>query len=219
MSEGNQIAAAAASRHGVRVGMPADLCVRAIVSAIDAIARVEFLSYSVFPSLEARLRRTPPAAAARQEALVHDRSGWRLFEQTRADLDVHRLEALVAALGPDVALGMTSRVALADGTLRHLLMMDFRCDVGPHAQDAVVDALRVMGHGHGVLLDSGASYHFYGLELVDDDGWRRFMGQALLVAPLVDVRYIAHRLIDGFSVLRVTATTSKPTVPMVVAVW
>jgi hypothetical protein len=114
-------------------------------------------------------------------------------------------------------LGMCSRCLLADNTVAHIPMMDFRCQIlGENAEriEGVVNSIAGMS---GVLLESGRSYHWYGFELLNPQDWVTFMGTCLLYSPLVDTRYIAHRLKEWNGVLRVSAGGSKPKVPVVQA--
>ncbi len=133
-------------------------------------------------------------------------------ELTEEGIDLLRRE--------DHALAVTSEVTLEDGSRRHIAMMDFRVSAAPSVlrthRDRLVAVLRGMGERAGVLFRSGASFHYYGLKLLTHDEWRTFLGRALLVAPLVDARYVAHRLIEGFGVLRIHSSKDKPTTPHLV---
>ncbi len=73
-----------------------------------------------------------------------------------------------------------------------------------------------MGVGGGFLLQSGESYHFYGKGLLDDRALVRFLGQALLLAPVIDRAWIAHQLIEGASALRISKKPSGSGEPVVV---
>lgn len=124
-------------------------------------------------------------------------------------LEEHQLSGAVLAL--------TSRCRLVDGSQGHLPMLDFRCEPNDYFLHLLRVGLTRMVRGGGAFLRSGRSFHFYGFRPLDDDGWRRFMAQALLLAPLTDVRYIAHRLLDGFADLRLTTSSVKPIEPTVAA--
>jgi len=54
-----------------------------------------------------------------------------------------------------------------------------------------------------------------GATLLSNDEWVRFMGRALLLAPFVDARFIAHRLLDGECCLRVFAKSKTPPTPLI----
>lgn len=119
------------------------------------------------------------------------------------------------AVRPGWALAVSSAIITADGE-RHLPMIDFQCPIGDLYRDVLVAGLTRIGY-RGALLESGASYHFYGRQLLTRDDWRKFMGYTLLLSPFVDTRYVGHRLIDGESVLRIEPHETKPVMPRVVA--
>ena len=99
----------------------------------------------------------------------------------------------------------------------HIPMMDFRCPKGPKNLLRIKKLLRVNGEEEGVILDSGRSYHYYGLNLMSEKGWLRFLGSCLL-SKLVDERYMGHRLIDRCGILRLSACPLRPGIPEVVVV-
>jgi hypothetical protein len=93
---------------------------------------------------------------------------------------------------------------------RHVPMVDF--------------AAQVMGRGEILdwankhlglcltLFDSGRSYHAYGTEPITSRHWIRLMGLLLLAnlpdrPPIVDSRWIGHRLLAGYASLRWTRNT------------
>lgn len=62
--------------------------------------------------------------------------------------------------------------------------------------------------------DSGRSFHGYGATLVTATEWRQLMGRLLLankpnLLPLIDPRWVGHRLIAGYSALRWSCNTSQ----------
>jgi hypothetical protein len=214
--------ASAIGRPAVAVDMAAPAFVLALIRAIPPVQMVRFVSYAVTPSLSSRV--SALGAAVNQdtiahEALVHDTAERLAYELPSADLDEQRIDSLAADLGPDFALALTSLVTLSDRSSGHIPMLDLKCDTSLEAQRSVVELFRRIGSPHGALLDSGQSYHYYGFEVVTESEWRVFLGKCLLSALLVDTRYIAHRLIDGFCSLRINATVTKPKVPTVVACW
>ena len=206
----------------VAVGMPAGAFVVELVRAIPEIETVRFLSYAVSSSLDSRLSALPGEldfTAKLREALVHDPSGRTMYEVCRADVTSQYVDSLKSVLAPNFALALTSRVDLHDGTTGHIPMLDLKCAVSPAGQSAVAEFLREIGCTRGALLDSGQSYHYYGFEAITEPEWRVFLGTCLLSAALVDTRYIAHRLIDGYCSLRINRTVTKPKVPAVIEFW
>lgn len=72
--------------------------------------------------------------------------------------------------------------------------------------------------GGSILLESGESYHAYGARLMSEEQFRRFLGKALLCAPIVDRAYLAHQWTEGRCALRLTAGGGKSNVPKVVSI-
>jgi hypothetical protein len=114
--------------------------------------------------------------------------------------------------------GLCSRVHLLDGTEAQLPLLDFQCSVTDENAAALLEAMRLMGQTWGVLATSGRSYHYYGFEPITLEKWRRFMAHSVLLAPLIDVRYLAHCMIEDMACLRIDARPNQHTEPVVVAV-
>jgi hypothetical protein len=123
----------------------------------------------------------------------------------------------VAALEPQEALGLSSVCTLNDGQPGHIPLLDFSLSLSDENQTLVENAARLLGLQHALVLNSGRSYHVYGLCIFSQNEWIKFLARALLLAPMVDVRYVAHRLIAGHAVLRINATPTKFSEPRVVA--
>ena len=102
-------------------------------------------------------------------------------------------------------VALSSRVRCTDGRDLHIPMLDFRVPVAPHFQSVIEHQLGTM-RVNGWLFSSGRSYHFIGATLLEGfGGLTQFLGRALLFAPIVDGRWIAHQLIEGACALRVSA--------------
>jgi len=124
----------------------------------------------------------------------------------------------VASLSSRSVLALCSICKLKSGSIGHIPMMDFRCSPSKKNLQRIIVALNNIQQAKGVILETGKSYHFYGLNIISDEDWRQFLAKCLLLAPLVDTRYIAHRLQIGACVLRLTACEQKPFSPRVVKV-
>lgn len=153
------------------------------------------------------------------EALRHDstRDGERTFQLTAEDLAGGTLDGESKSLEVGQVMALDSRCTFVDGTPAHLPLMDFR--LLPKAGDLpnVQLALRAIGEMRGAILHSGRSYHYYGFEPVSAGEWLAFSARCLMLAPLTDSRYIAHRLLAGGGTLRLTCTKWKPQSPCVAA--
>ena len=86
----------------------------------------------------------------------------------------------------------------------HIPMLDLEVEAKPENMQFAIDSIKALGQKHGVILMSGASYHYWGFELLTTDEWRAFMHTSLLLDDVVDRRWVGHRLLDGFSNLRLS---------------
>jgi hypothetical protein len=126
------------------------------------------------------------------------------------------VNGISSKLPPKYDLGVASLVYIGDEKF-HIPMMDFKCDYSAKNLKKIKEFLKNIGQV-GVILFSGMSYHFYGINLIPDSDWHEFMGKCLLFNDYVDTRYIAHRLIDGYSCLRISRGTKNRPTPRVVSV-
>ncbi len=109
------------------------------------------------------------------------------------------------------AMKVVSRVRTKDGIF-HIPLLDLDIPVGENGPALAEEVFRALGIRHGAIINSGASYHGWGLELLPDDEWRRFMARALLL-DRIDRRWVGHRLLDGQANLRISEKRGKvPTV-------
>jgi hypothetical protein len=152
-----------------------------------------------------------------REAAKHDprAEAAKRYEIPATEVASGGLDELVARLRPQEVVALCSTCATADGSVRHIPMMDFRLMPGAGSVEVVREMLEAVGQTGGVILGSGRSYHFYGLDLLERDDWLKFLARSLLLAPLTDARYIAHRILEGEGALRVTANEAKPRMPVV----
>ena|SRR5437667_4727817 len=134
-------------------------------------------------------------------------------------MSAKRLQEIARGLAEDRLLGLISRVSLRGGGSGHIPMMDFVCIPSPENLDILTRFLTEIqnGKGEGFLLESGRSYHYYGVELLSEEGWRVFLGKCLLMPGYVDDRYVGHQLVDGHCVLRLSAGKLRSRLPRVVA--
>ena len=128
------------------------------------------------------------------------------------------LTAEVERLSFGQILALSSRLRDDSGHEWHIPMLDYRVPVSDSNQALIVGHLNALGEA-GWVLQSGRSYHFIGDHLLAaPEGLMRFLGTALLFAPLVDGRWIAHQLIEGACSLRLSSGDERQPPPHVVAV-
>ena len=114
-------------------------------------------------------------------------------------------------LGPLEEIAIQSLIRLGrSNSQMHLPMVDFH-------DGATVDDLKktigsMRGHGFEEFFpyDSGKSFHLYCLPLIELEELATFFGRLLLLNepkrnPIVDSRWIGHRLLAGYAALRWTA--------------
>jgi len=131
-------------------------------------------------------------------ALQHDFDlAERRFALSRNQVLDHGIQDLLAELPEGEGLLVCSRLQLVSGKTAYLPMLDFSCPCLEGNARAIRTMVERAGVPEGILVGSGRSYHFYGLEPLSAEHWIRFMALALLFAPITDSRYVAHRLADG----------------------
>jgi hypothetical protein len=194
--------------------LPQDEVIRDIVTrglALRASYATPFWD-SVLVSCFGRGRAVLPVL---QQALFHN------LGQQHLEVEADQWEAglwteLLAGLAPERMLVFSSRVRLHTGEEQHLPLLDFHCPASDQNKDLAALAAELIDTGGGFLLQSGDSYHFYGKQLLDGRALVRFLGQALLLAPVIDRAWIAHQLIEGACALRVSNKPSGSGEPVVV---
>lgn len=110
---------------------------------------------------------------------------------------------------------LNSQVYLKNGSLAHLPLLDFNIEPGADGVALAIRAIKMLGKKNGYLLNSGSSYHYIGCEPMTVEEHRAFLHHALLLAPIVDGRWVAHQLINGSSNLRMGEKNGK--IPYVVS--
>ena len=114
------------------------------------------------------------------------------------------------SLPADRALAVTSKVYLADERKLHMPLIDFQCEPSPKNLRNVKRRMHGMDDAGGFILETARSYHYYGMSLLTDDQWLDFVGQCLLqepdvnMRPYIDIRYLGHRLREGWGSLRIS---------------
>lgn len=141
----------------------------------------------------------------------------RTFNVPRKEVNRATLKKIVDSLKPGEELAVTSKVRLTTGRWAHLPMVDFACYDTDVDLKKVLIAVRALGHKSGAIVRSGRSFHFYGFQPMSEDEWLTSMARFLLLAPIVDVRYAAHRIIDRVCTLRLSRRGESGTEPVVAA--
>jgi len=155
------------------------------------------------------------------QLLFHDYSKLSMIGVHGRDITLDWLNACPPRSKKDPTLGVISEVRIAfsftDYRSYHIPMMDFNCPKSPKNLSQIEKLLRTIGQEEGVILDAGRSYHYYGVNLMDEKEWLNFLANCFL-SGLADERYIGHRLKDHCGILRISATPLRPKVPTVVSI-
>ena len=149
-------------------------------------------------------KKIPPSqdvTERRLRHLVQDRKWHWLW---RDDAVAGKLQERIYKLPVGRALAVTSRVTLHDHRKRHIPMVDFRCEPSYSYLKHITEWMSEIDDAGGMVLQTINSYHYYGFSLLTDRQWEKFVGHSLLLVPDVDVRYLGHRLIEGWGCLRIS---------------
>ncbi len=128
------------------------------------------------------------------------------------DVTVRRLEVLAAETPAGEMLVMTSEVSTLRGP-RHLPLLDFKLAATPENDDVARTVAKRLGGG--LLVNSGSSYHLYGLRLMLVDQLMDWLLHAQLLSRCIDTRWVTHQLIERKAALRLTRGGSRGVLPTV----
>jgi hypothetical protein len=140
------------------------------------------------------------------------------FDLSPSEISSERIATIIDDLPDGCGLVISSKARLKSGEFAHIPMLDFRCPCSEGNATAIAKIVGLLGQKGGVLAESGQSYHYYGIELFSVSQWTNFMARALLFAPIVDPRYIGHRIADGECRLKITSARNAA-IPKIVGVY
>jgi hypothetical protein len=138
----------------------------------------------------------------------------RAFVLSRDQVLHHGIPDLIPQLPAGEGLLVRSQLRLDSERTAFLPMLDLSCPCHGENARAIRTLVKLAGVPEGVLVRSGRSYHFFGVTLLSEKEWIRFMAFALLFAPVTDSRYVAHRLLDGECRLKIVDSDGG-TVPVI----
>jgi hypothetical protein len=179
-----------------------------VIEIVKANPGIEFLSFHVYTPHEGIKESSSPPSLSR--LLYHDPSrGGRMIKVKRSEIVAGNLGGILPLFKED-AVGVLSKVRSASrygfGKQNfHIPLMDFSCEDSPENLEKVKEFLSEAGQKRGVILLSGRSYHYYGVDLMSEKEWLNFLGKCLLFTGFTDERYIGHRLLDRCGILRISA--------------
>lgn len=182
---------------------------QAIVDAIrDLVGWGAVLEFNAYAQRE-------PGITARRRVITVEIGAGRL-----GSLDLHGLERL---LRPDEELALSSRVRRGAKEL-HLPMVDFLRPMSAIEASVWTQRLATKQRCGFYLVNSGRSFHGYGLRLLPRSEWYDYLSDLLLLerqppplqSNLIDHRWVGHSLRQRFSALRLTDNTGRLLRPTVV---
>jgi hypothetical protein len=108
-------------------------------------------------------------------------------------------------------------------SIRHLAMLDFVSASARKTERACEILISEYSPRTAALVHSGRSYHLYMAKLMSRRQWVRFMGRVLLLnphegPPIIDSRWVGHRLMAGYAALRWTINDRRHS-PTVIRLW
>ncbi len=134
---------------------------------------------------------------------------------SRKEIFNGKIEKMIGRLFPGEAIQALSRIYI-EGTM-HIPMLDLEIEEKEENLDFAVNSIKALGQKHGVILRSGASYHYWGFDLLSKEEWLQLMHTSLLLDDVVDRRWVGHRMLDGFSNLRLSEKGNYGFCPYVIA--
>lgn len=148
-----------------------------------------------------------------KEASFHQSHADSLLRISRDEVLAGRLEELMAAQPTGSNLSFSSKIELSGAKTKQLPLLDFHCPESSENDRLVSEVCKQVYHDTTLLFSSGESYHAFGLNALDEHGFRDFLSRSLLFAPIVDARYVAHQLLEGACALRLSSSVDKPRCP------
>jgi hypothetical protein len=131
------------------------------------------------------------------------------FDVSGPDVTVGWLDEQIDSLSARQELAIHSKVVIA-GRSMHIPMLDFSTSTiqGTHLR-RLRALLPERVFRNAAFFSSGRSFHLYSVHLSTPKEWMELLGRALLVnlpgvTPIVDTRWVGHRLLAGYCSLRVS---------------
>ena len=201
----------------LKIGDTAPDFVLALTQMNPELESLSFTVYPPIPGVHERLTNsTKSGADLVGDFLHHDHRANEHWQVSVRDLTSEILKERMASLPHHLALALDSKCIFQDASFKYIPMMDFKPPPNANNLQLLEEFLERI-ECKGIIVDSGASYHFYGLDFFAYAQWIEFMGKCLL-APWSDSRWIGHSLIAGGGDLRISATELKPKLPSVCAI-
>ncbi len=99
-------------------------------------------------------------------------------------------------------IGINSRIQCADGSEKHIPMLDFHIRYSEQNTRIVCQICSLIDSNGGYILNSGHSYHYIGKVPVTTDELINILAKAQFFAPITDSIWIAHQILERSCTLR-----------------
>ncbi len=190
-----------------------------VLSLPDLIKDLEILTFTIYTphdGLEERQKQSPSKSLSVtvEEFFRNDDAINEEWSIAAADLTRKCLFEKIRGLHNGRALALNSKCLLRDSSSKHIPMIDFKPSPSEDNLRLIKKSLKEKIQMRGVILVSGASYHFYGFKTLKEDEWIKFLGRCLL-EPSTDSRWIGHSIRLDTSCLRISANEYKQKMPWV----
>jgi hypothetical protein len=198
----------------IKIGDTAPSFVVSLARMNRQLKSLSFTIYSPKPGVhERRADSNRSAGDVVSDFLHHDNGSNEQWQVHLNDLTAEILRAKIASLPGNLALALDSKCTFQDASVRYIPMMDFKPHPDANNLEMLKEFLKAIACD-GIIVDSGASYHFYGFGFLDHGDWIKFIGKCLLT-PWSDSRWIGHSLIAGGGALRISTNEYKQKLPSV----
>src|SRR6267142_2367140 len=126
-----------------------------------------FIIYLSKPGMHERLANSGDKSANMvNDFLNHDNSSNEHWQILVGDLTGEILREKIASLPSNLALALDSKCIFQDASSKYIPMMDFKPPPNAHNLKLLEGFLERIAC-KGIIVDSGASYHFYGFDFFD----------------------------------------------------
>jgi len=195
----NSIVEFSANKFAFEVGMSAVDMICNFIKSVPRIMQIQLVNY---------FRRDSSDEILNYVDLTEEREiGVNPRWIRRNELSVERLEKEIDDTVMNVAVA--SKLMVEKSRRVYLPMLDLECDQNEENEEKIQEFQKVlnnrMGFNGGLLLDSGNSYHYYGLTCLAKEEWLNFFNYSeLVLGNLLDLKFIPLARFKKNIVLRVS---------------
>ncbi|MFA5784761.1 MAG: hypothetical protein WC962_07760 [Phycisphaerae bacterium] len=162
--------------------------------------------------------RSPVPNKLLDAAMYHQDTFGCTKEYSRDEIAKGDVQKTAKTLDNGRILAITSEVKLKNGSIYHIPMLDFHCPISSENLQLITGVLSRLVSGGALILESGESYHAFGMQIISKEDFIQFLGKSLLFTPIIDRAYIGHQLIEGRCALRISNGGRGKKKPQVVSV-